>query len=77
MLLRRSQTAYAAVPKAASGFDRFTFLACMLTIAVTVGTLADYGPVAAMRHIEVVLLHMPTVSPTTEADLYGLAAMPF
>ena len=76
MLSRRSQDAAPSQLHHYSDFDRLTFTLCMVMIAVTVGVLADYGPAAALRHMQDIRRNVP-VLPTTEADLYSLSAMPF
>lgn len=76
MLSHRSHAAVPSRLRHYSAFDRLTFTACMVTIAVTVGVLADYGPAAALRHMQDIRRSVP-VLPTTEADLYSLSAMPF
>jgi hypothetical protein len=72
----RSQTAPAAQDRIPTPFDRLTFTACMVTVAVTLAVLAGYGPDAALRHI-IDVLQNPPLPPLSESDFYALSAMPF
>jgi hypothetical protein len=60
----------------ASAFDRLTFTACMVTIAVFLAVVADTGPVAAVTHIAEVLRAAATL-PDASGDLYAATMMPF
>lgn len=60
----------------ASAFDRLTFTACMVTIAVFAAVVADYGPAAALQHLGEVLRAAATL-PDASSDLFAAAMLPF